>query len=280
VAAGATPEATAGFQGVSAAGGTVAAGATVAHPVTVDAVTSALFLLFGDQDALSFALVDPDGTRIDPSTSDGYLSYPDDEALPHAGFAVDAPSAGLWTLEVTGGGQDAAYGVVTLVPMAPDGIVLSVSLDRDVYTAGSAVTFTARVTSGDATVAAVVLQPDGVTTVPVILTPEGAGAFTAGDAGEYTIAVTAAGPAFTREAVVRATVTRSATGLTRVVGDRGVGAGLFDERRRSSTRRTARSSGDGGPSPICPPGSTRSRSSSPPRPCSAPATPVRTPCAC
>jgi len=37
----------------------------------------------------------------------------------------------------------------------------------------------------DATVAAVVIHPDGVTSVPVPLTADGAGEFIAGDASEY-----------------------------------------------------------------------------------------------
>ena len=218
--------------------GIAAGGVTAASTVVLDQVGEVFFLMLGDQDALRFELVSPSGSRIDPSTplTDPALTataYRDEGSLSYAGYHVQAPEAGSWTLEVTGTGvpspDGGVYAVSALAPLVPGvGVVLAAAAD-ELRAAGSAVPITATVTEDgqpvtDATVEAVVAHPDGATMTLVALTDDGAGGDPAAGDDTYTGSFTATEP-----------------GLYAVVVPRG------GRRRRSRASRCCRS-----PSPPAP----------------------------
>ena len=250
--------AAAGVQALMSAAGLAEPGQTAAHIAIVDGGAAAIFVMVGDQDALRFELLDPAGSRVTPETTGAgvtYISYRDEGSLSYAGYLVQAPLSGNWTLDVIGSetapAEGAPYIVTTSTPMTVGvGTTLVVSLDQERYAAGSTVTITAvfadaDVSIADATIGATVTHPDGITTTAVVLTPDIAvrgaqedgpysGAFVATDPGLYNIVVSAEriDPACTRLAQLLVTVTASATALTGAFSDHGVDTnadGLFDE---------------------------------------------------
>jgi hypothetical protein len=251
-----------GVQRVMSGTGTAASSATASHSAVVDPPGPAIFIMFGDQDALRFELVSPGGARIDAATpladpTIAYTSHRDEESLAYAAYCVEAPEIGGWTLEVTGRSgsppEGSPYGVAVVVPLTPgSGMTLTSALDQDHYAVGSAVTISATVVENgapvtDATVTVVVTHPDGTTATQVVLYDNGTngdpaagdgvytGLFTATtDAGCYVIVVSAAraAPAFTREQILLASIAQSSTAFTGTLSDHGTdsdGDGLYNQ---------------------------------------------------
>jgi pimeloyl-ACP methyl ester carboxylesterase len=251
----------AGGQTVMSGSGVAEGGVTIPYTAVVDPVAAAVFVMLGDQDALRFELVSPTGARIDAATpavdpAVTATSYRDEGTLSYAGYHLEAPEAGRWTLEVTGTGvpspDGGVHAVAVLAPLAPGtGVTLEAAVEA-LHVAGGTVTITASISEDglavtDAVVAAVVAHPDGATTTEVALNVEGAdggvaaadgqytGSFTAtAEVGLYGVVVSAerAAPAFTRQQLLQFTVAQSATTFSGAISDRGVdadGDGRFDQ---------------------------------------------------
>ena len=251
-----------GVQGVMSDAGIASGGVTYFHPVSIDLVGVAIFLILGNQDALRLELISPAGSRIDAETplvdpTITYTPFLDAESLSYAGYYVEEPEVGGWTLEVTGTGtsspDESVYAVAALASLTPgNGVVLTARVDQELYAVGGAVTITATITEDglpvtDATVEAVVAHPDGTTTTQVVLYDDGTNGDPALGDGEYTglfIATTEAGryaivvsakravPAFTREQVLLAPVAQSRSAFSGTVSDHGAdtdGDGLYNQ---------------------------------------------------
>jgi pimeloyl-ACP methyl ester carboxylesterase len=252
---------TAGGQTLTSGAGVVDGGVTAPYAAVVDPIAAAVFVMLGDQDALRFELVSPSGARIDAATPGvdpavTATSFRDEGSLSYAGYHIEAPEAGNWTLEVTGTGAPSPDGgvhvVAVLAPLTPGtGVALEAAVEA-LHVAGATVTITASITEDDlavtdATVEAVVAHPDGATTTQVALQldgPAGAGAVSDGrytgtftattQAGRYTAVVSAerTAPAFTREQPLRFTVSENSAAFSGSFSDHGVdtdGDGRFDQ---------------------------------------------------
>jgi pimeloyl-ACP methyl ester carboxylesterase len=251
-----------GVQGVMSDVGIAASGVTNPHTASMDSVDAASFLLLGDPDTLRLELVSPTGSRIDDQTplvnpSVTATSFQDGGWPSFAGYYVEEPEVGDWTLEVTGTGEPSpdggVYALAALALLLPDnGVVLTAHLDTEHSAVGGAVTITATLTEDglpvtDATVTAVVAHPDGTSTTEVVLSDDGmngdpaagdgeyTGVFTATmEVGLYSIIVSAArtAPGFTREQLLLVSVAQSSSTFSGVISDRGVdadGDGRFDQ---------------------------------------------------
>ena len=247
--------------GLFSAAGLVTGGTTNAHPGVVDAVNEVFFLVFGGPE-VSLELVTPSGGRIDATTPESDSAViatlgRDDGSLSYAGFHIDHPEPGSWTLEVTGTNvtppEGSSYGVTALSPLVPGtGVSLSARTDQDSYLVGDPITTTATLAEDGtaitgATVSAVVIHPDGLTSTEVALRDEGTdGDAAAGDGtysglltgdlqpGRYIIAVSAgrAEPAFAREQVLEAVIAQRTATFSGTITDHGSdvdGDGQFDE---------------------------------------------------
>jgi pimeloyl-ACP methyl ester carboxylesterase len=251
-----------GVQGVMSDGGIASDGVTFSHTAFINPSDVAIFLMFGQQEALHFELVSPSGSRIDATTpladpTVTYASFGDAGTLPYTGYSIEGPEVGGWTLEVTGTSvsppDGSVYAVAALVPLTPGtGVIPAAGADQELYAVGGAVTITATITEDglpvtDATVQAVVAHPEGTTTTQVALHDDGTNGDAALGDGEYTglfTATTEAGlyailvsaertvPAFTREQMLLTPVAQSSTAFSGTVSDHGAdtdGDGLYNQ---------------------------------------------------
>lgn len=249
-------------QRVMSDAGIASGGVAYFHPASIDPVGVAIFLILGNQDELRLELVSPTGSRIDAETSlvnptITYIPFLDAESLSYAGYYVEEPEVGGWTLEVTGTGvsspDGSVYAVAALAPLTPGiGVVLTARVDQELYAVGGAAKITATITENglpvtDATVEAVVTHPDGTTTTQVVLYDDGTNGDPAPGDGEYTGLVTATTEAglyaivvsaqrtvlaFTREQVLLAPVAQSSSAFSGTVSDHGAdtdGDGLYNQ---------------------------------------------------
>ena len=117
-----------GTQTLMSGTGIADSGVTAPYTAVLDAVAAAVFVMLGDQDGLRFELVSPSGARIDAATpavdpAVTATSYRDEGSLSYAGYHLEAPEAGRWTLEVTGTGvpspDGGVHAVAVLAPLTP-----------------------------------------------------------------------------------------------------------------------------------------------------------------